>query len=159
MIRRAKAKDLDSISQLWQDMAAYHSEIDPQLFRVAADGARRYAQSLGDRLDDPWACILVADVDGEIAGYALGWIADFTTEMFEPTRSGFLADICVGESWRRRGIGRRLVEEMARWFAENDAPYYEWHVSAGNAAALAFWRSIGGRTSLLRMRADCGGDS
>ena len=159
MIRPANAKDSDAIADLWQAMVDYHNEIDPLLFRAATDGARRYASSVCERLDDPWSRVLVAAVDGAVVGYAFAMIADITTEFYEPTRSGLLLDLCVSAGQRRHGIGTQLVNEMRRWFVECEVDRFEWHVSAENHAALAFWRSIGGRATMLRMRAECGSES
>ena len=155
MIRQAEPKDESAIAELWQVMVDYHRELDPLLFRAAEDGARRYAASVCERLDDPWSRVLVAEVDGAVVGYAYGMIADITTEFYQPTRSGLLLDVCVSASQRRRGIGTELVEAMRHWFVECEVERFEWHVSAGNEAALQFWQSIGGRATILRMRADC----
>ena len=107
----------------------------------------------------PGRGVLVAEVDGAVVGYAYGMIADITTEFYHPTRSGLLLDVCVSASQRRRGVGRALVQAMRLWFAECDVAHFEWHVSAGNEAALKFWQSIGGRATILRMRAPCGSET
>ena len=98
-----------------------------------------------ERLGDPQSRVLVAEADGEIAAYASAMIADITTEMFQPLRCGLLADIYVSELYRRRGLGRALVERLCLWFRDQEVSHFEWHVSARNQAAMAFWEAIGGR--------------
>ena len=78
--------------------------------------------------------------------------------MFIQLKSGFLADIYVKEAYRRQGIGRELVERLVLWLHSQDVTYFEWHVSSKNRAAVQFWQSIGGETTMLRMRATIQGD-
>jgi ribosomal protein S18 acetylase RimI-like enzyme len=46
---------------------------------------------------------LVAEADGVVVGFQL-------TQLHEPTRAGYLSDIAVHLDWRRRGIGKLLIE-------------------------------------------------
>ena len=159
MIRLARADDVDQIGRLWLEMVELHKAFDPLIFHAATDGADLYAQRILQRLSDPFTRVLVAESDAQVVAYALAMIADITTEMFVPLRTGLLADIYVRAEERRHGLGSQLVERMMLWFRSQDVRHFEWHVSANNPAALAFWRSMGGVTTMLRMRADIGGNS
>jgi ribosomal protein S18 acetylase RimI-like enzyme len=158
-IRRALPRDVDRVAALWEKLVAYHHALDSELPAATARGAIYYGRRIIDRIDDPSACVLVA-VDGQaIVGYALGFVVDLLPEMFAQEPSGFLADIYVETAYRRRGIGRALVDQMIAWFAEHDLTYWEWHVAALNDDAVAFWRALGGREVMLRMRAPVNGGS
>lgn len=154
MIRLAQEADADRIGGLWLDMVEYHQAFDAITFRAADNGADLYAQRILQRLSDPWTCILVAEVDGGIVAYAFGLVADITTEMFQPLRSGLLADIYVMPKHRRQGLGKALVAKMSDWFQTQNVVHFEWHVSAQNPVAIQFWKSIGGKATMLRMRAE-----
>lgn len=158
MIRLARKDDADRIGQLWAEMVAYHERFDPLMFRPAEQGAVMYAHSIRDRLADPQARVLVAEVGGEAVGYVCGLIADISTEIFQPLRSGLLTDIYLVDEHRRRGLGTELVERLALWFRAKGVRQFEWHVSAKNDEALAFWAAFGGNATILRMRAEIGGD-
>jgi GNAT superfamily N-acetyltransferase len=153
MIRLAEAADAERIGELWAEMVAYHSALDSETFRPARAGAELYASSIDARLADSDARVLVLELDGEVVGYVNGFIANITTDMFKPLRCGFLADIYLRAPYRRRGFGRQLVERLALWFRAQGVRCFEWHVSARNHEALAFWNAIGGETTMLRMRA------
>lgn len=153
MIRLAEALDAERIGELWAEMVDYHAALDPQTFRPAAGGAELYARGILDRLRDSDARVLVAEMDGAVVGYVNGVIADITTEMFLPLRCGLLADIYLQAAYRRRGLGRQLVERLTLWFRSRRVRHFEWHVSAENHEARAFWQAIGGETTMLRMRA------
>lgn len=156
LIREAREADADSIGQLWLEMAHFHQTLDAQTFQAAADGDIIYARRIRQGLCDPWTHVLVATADGLVVAYALGLLAEMTTEMFQPQRSGFLADIFVSASHRRQGLGSALVARMAAWFRGQKLSHFEWHVSARNPAAIQFWRSLGGEATMLRMRAELG---
>ena len=154
VIRVAVEGDIDAIARLWEALVAYHRELDLDLPPAAFNGARRYARRLIERLHDPLARVLVAEVDGRVVGYVLGVVVDLAPEMFEQEPSGFLADIYVDEAQRGTGVGRALVQTLVAWFKSRGMRYYEWHVATRNDAGLAFWRAMGGRDVMLRMRAD-----
>lgn len=153
MIRLAGHADAERIGELWAEMVAHHAILDPLTFRPTEAGADLYARGIVDRLTDADARVLVSEDEREIVGFANGVIADITSEMFEPLRCGFLADIYVQTDYRRRGFGAKMVERMMIWFRSRGARQFEWHVSARNREALAFWHSFGGETTMLRMRA------
>jgi len=158
MIRLARERDARRIGELWEEMVAYHAQFDPFTFRAAENGAELYERRLLERLDDPLSRVLVAEADGEVAAFASAMIADITTEMFQPLRCGLLADIYVSATYRRRGLGRGLVERLCLWFRDQDVPHFEWHVSARNREALEFWEALGGEPTILRMRANVPGE-
>ena len=158
MIRLARKEDTTRIGELWLAMVEHHQEFDPLMFRASATGAELYSQRVMQRLEDPQTHIIVAEVEEDIVAYSLGMIADITTEMFQPLRCGLLADIYVSSHFRRRGLGRQLVERMMIWFRSQGVRQFEWHVSAGNTVAMEFWHAIGGKTTLHRMRAEIAGD-
>lgn len=157
VIRAAQPRDIDAIAHLWEALVAFHRELDVELPPAAPNGALRYARRLIDHLDDPTARVLVAEVDGVVVGYTLGVVVDLAPEMFEQEASGFLADIFVDARYRRHGLGRALVHALGDWFRERGLRYFEWHAAARNSAGIAFWESMGGRSVMLRMRADLTG--
>ena len=158
MIRLATEDDAEQIGQLWAEMVAYHARFDALTFRPAENGAALYARNFVDRLGDGQTRVLVAERDGQIVGYVSGMVADITTDLFQPLRCGLLADIFVSADYRRQGIGRHLVERLMLWFRAKDVERFEWHVSAMNSGARAFWEAFGAEITILRMRARVRGE-
>jgi GNAT superfamily N-acetyltransferase len=153
IVRAATARDIDAVAALWAELVAYHHALDADLPPATPRGALAYGRRIIDRLDDPSARVLVAELDQRVVGYALGFVVDLVPEMFDQAAGGFLADIFVAESQRRRGVGRALVDSMTTWFSQQGLSYWEWHVAARNPDATAFWHAMGGREVMLRMRA------
>jgi len=91
----------------------------------------------------PAAGALLARVDGEPAGYAIY----FSTFSSFTGRAGlWLDDLYVLPQYRKRGLGRRLIEAVARLAAERGCGRFEWVALDWNERALEFYRSLGART-------------
>lgn len=153
-IRPAAVTDADAIADLWQSLVDFHCALDDDLPGAAHNGAKRYARRLVQRLDDPFTRALVAEQEGRVIGYVLGMVIDLVPDVFDQEPAGFLADIFVHPDFRRAGIGRSLVNAWLDWLRGRQVRYFDWHVAAKNQEALAFWRAIGGRDVMIRMRAD-----
>ena len=154
IIRPITSEDADALGQMWLDLVAYHRRLSTDLPAAARGGQHRYVRRILDRRDDPYTCALAAEIEGQVVGFVLGMVVDLVPDIFEQPPAGFLADIYVEPEVRRQGVGRRLVHALSDWFRKCGIKTFDWHVSSDNLEGLAFWRSIGGRDVMVRMRAD-----
>jgi GNAT superfamily N-acetyltransferase len=58
----------------------------------------------------------------------------------------------VEPRWRRQGIGRAFVREIAIWLNEQGVYRVDLHARSDTPAALAFWRAVGFDLASYRMR-------
>ncbi|HLX72356.1 MAG TPA: GNAT family N-acetyltransferase [Verrucomicrobiae bacterium] len=95
---------------------------------------------------------LLARCDGALAGYAIYF---FTFSSFVGRPGIWLEDLYVRPEFRRRGIGRRLIESVAQIGKERNCGRFEWTALNWNEHALEFYRNLGARKMdewfLLRM--------
>ncbi len=152
LIRVAQAEDCERIGALWSQLVAYHRALDAAMPEATHDGPQRYAARIQGLLNDSHSRTYVAVVDGEIVGYITGMIAKMSLEMFRADVIGYIGDVFVEEANRGRGIGRALVRAMEQFFASCNVFEYEWFVASTNAVGQAFWRSLGAREVVVRMR-------
>ena len=90
--------------------------------------------------DNPAAEVLMATVGGEPVGFAL-FFRSYSTFL---ARSGiYLEDLFVRPAWRGRGVGRRLLAQVARLAVERGCGRLEWAVLDWNEDALRFYRRLG----------------
>ena len=132
-IRPATPDDVPLIRQLIAELADYERLAHAA---VATDADLR-AQLFGER---PAAEVLVGEVDGEPAGFAL-FFHNFST--FLGKRGLYLEDLFVRPAARGVGLGRHLMAALARIAVQRDCGRFEWSVLDWNAPALGFYRSIG----------------
>lgn len=101
-------------------------------------------ESLRDHLfgTRPSCELLIAEADGNCAGYALF----FTTYSTFLTRPGlFLEDLFVETGARGRGLGKALLVELARLAVARGCGRLEWSVLDWNRRAIEFYESLGAR--------------
>ena len=71
----------------------------------------------------------------------------------------YLEDLAVSPGARGKGIGRKLLQHVARVAVERGATRLEWFVTRTNSSAIAFYQSLGARAldQVSVMRLEGGG--
>lgn len=132
-LRAAQRADVALILAFVRELAEYERLADA----VVADEATLAAALFGDRPD---AEVVIADVDGAPAGFAL-FFHSFST--FLGRRGLYLEDLYVRPAFRGHGIGGRLMRHLARLAVERGCGRFEWSVLDWNAPAIGFYRTLG----------------
>lgn len=95
----------------------------------------------------PRFSLLVAEVDGEVAGYAM-YHAAYDSDIAAPAVC--LVDLYVDAPVRRLGVGRALMRALARVTLRAGARTLEWGVHEANVKAIAFYRALGAAGGAVR---------
>jgi GNAT superfamily N-acetyltransferase len=134
-IRPATAADVPLILRLIVELATYEREPDA----VTATEAGLREALFGPQ---PRVFCDIADWGGEPAGMAL-WFYNFST--WQGRHGLYLEDLFVRPEHRGRGIGRALLQRLARRCVEDGLGRLDWQVLDWNAPAIGFYRSLGAR--------------
>lgn len=78
--------------------------------------------------------VLVAELDGRVAGFVVFWVVADEAEIL---------DIATDPDMRRRGVGVALVEAAVQASRDAGAAAMHLDVRAGNEPALALYRRVG----------------
>lgn len=140
-VRAATARDAEVIGDLWVELMSFHAELDPR-FGVPPHGRGHYMHQIQKALRDANFRVLVAVDDRRVIGYVLGYIGE-NPPIFRQTYFGFIADLCVTTSCRRRGAGEQLVAEICAWFRHRGLDCVQMNVAHHNPQSQAFWRKVG----------------
>ena len=132
-IRPATIDDVPLIRALIGELAEYERLADAAV--ATDDDLRR--QLFGAA---PAAEVLIGEVDGEPAGFAL-FFHNFST--FLGKRGLYLEDLFVRPAARGVGLGKHLMAALARIAVQRDCGRFEWSVLDWNAPAIGFYRRIG----------------
>ncbi len=79
-------------------------------------------------------CLYVACADGKVVGFAVGRVV---------AGEGEIESIAVGETMRRRGVGRLLLDAVVGWCRGGGAAMVELEVRAGGEAARRLYGNFG----------------
>jgi ribosomal protein S18 acetylase RimI-like enzyme len=140
-IRTARSQDAVEIARIhveaWRDAYAallppeYLARLDPRI------EAARWNRASVSRLENT----LVADCDGEVAGYAI--IGPARGQQVQP--AGEIYALYVETDWREQGIGRALVDAAFDRFRKQHLSKAVIWCLEGNFAARGFYQRCGGR--------------
>ncbi|MEK0084816.1 N-acetyltransferase family protein [Benzoatithermus flavus] len=142
VVRRAVEADAPLIAQMIDELNRHQGE---ETGHVTAEAVRR--DGFGAR---PEFGVLIAELDGKPAGYAL-FHPTWSTEVGE--RGFYLYDLYVRDSARGHGVGRALMRALARAAKEEGRTFLWWNSKAWNEEARAFYRTLGGIEEEVRAHA------
>jgi ribosomal protein S18 acetylase RimI-like enzyme len=141
VIRQAGLGDMEAVGRLWEEMMEYHAPLDRRL--KVFPGKREYvARAIEYWLGEDASCLLVAEEDGTVLGFALGGQVDSSFGL-KPAVYGHIAHMCVTAERRRHGIGRQLFARLRDWFQEKDLSSIHIYVSHFSPVSQQFWRVLG----------------
>ena len=132
-VRAATRADVPLILTFVRELAAF----EKLAHEVVATEEGLVATLFGPR---PGADVLIAEVDGVAAGFAL-FFPNYSTFLGRP--GIYLEDLFVRPEFRRNGAGRVLLSHLARLAVDRGCGRLEWAVLDWNAAAIGFYERLG----------------
>lgn len=133
VLRPATRADIPLILELIHALAEYEREPDA----VEATEDLLEEQLFGEH---PGAEVIIAEVDGQGAGFAL-FFHNFST--WRGRRGLYLEDLFVRPEFRGLGLGRALMIRLAKLAVQRGCGRFEWSVLDWNTPAIDFYRSLG----------------
>jgi len=135
VIRNATALDAPLLAAMIRELAEFEHELD-QVDITAEDLVRDGFRA------SPCFQALLAEWDGQTAAYALYF---FTYSTWAGRPGLFVEDLFVRANFRRKGIGRALLQHMAAIAREQNCYGMRWEVLNWNTPAIDFYRSLGAK--------------
>ncbi|WP_282611167.1 GNAT family N-acetyltransferase [Pelagibius sp. Alg239-R121] len=132
-VREATPDDIPLIAELILDLAEYEKLAD--LISYNHEDIRRALFS-----DSPDAEVRIGEVDGKPEGFAL-FFHNYST--FLGRRGLYLEDLFVRPEARGKGLGKRLLVELAKTAKARDCARMEWFVLDWNVPSIEFYKSLG----------------
>jgi GNAT superfamily N-acetyltransferase len=132
-IRRVVPSDVGRVVALTHALADYEK---------APDECHLTDEQLHTALFGPAPALFghVAEVDGEVVGFAL-WFLSFST--WRGVHGLYLEDLFVRPEHRGSGLGRALLAALARECVDHGYERFEWSVLNWNTPSIEFYRSVG----------------
>ena len=133
-IRPAAAGDAAQIVAFVRALAAYE-KLEHEVKATEADVARDLFGPAPKVFCD------IAEWDGQPIGFAL-WFYTYST--FQGRHGIWLEDLYVDPAMRGKGIGKSLLQHLARRCVTEGLGRFEWWVLDWNEPSIAFYKAQGG---------------
>ena len=132
-LRAAELRDVQAITGLIRELADFEQlshlvQVTPEKLRPHLFGEKPVAEAL------------VAEVDGDVVGFAL-FFTNFSTFLAQPGL--YLEDLFVRPTQRGLGIGEALLRKLAELAVDRGCGRFEWSVLDWNANAIRFYERMG----------------
>lgn len=149
-IRKAKAKDLDALQDMFKALIKHESRVDPliKLNRSSLSKAKGYYRKA---LRKSNSIILIAENENVPVGFIYGWI-ERTPDIFKLKKRGYICDAFVKKNFRERGIGTVLTKEILRFFKSKKVSWVKLTVYSKNINSVNVWRSLGFKDNMIEMK-------
>ncbi len=156
VIRKATRADGEALGRLGALLMDVHYSFDQRRFMSpGGDAAPGYRRFLISQLKDADAVILVAEIDGVVAGYCYAGIEPLSWKELRD-EAGFVHDLALDPAARRRGAGRALLQAAIEWFRDRKVARVMLWTSTANAAARQLFEQAGFRPTMTEMTLELG---
>jgi ribosomal protein S18 acetylase RimI-like enzyme len=119
------------------------------LFSIEADfcfDKRRHQKGLALLIENPMACLLVAEIGGEVIGMCSGQI---TISTAEGGPALLVEDVVVRSDRQGQHVGKRLLCALENWADDHGISRLQLLADRGNDKALGFYKKFGWQTTSL----------
>lgn len=141
-IQRAKISDIGKISDLLSQVLTIHHTIRPDIFKPNA--VKYLPNELESIIKDDSKPIFVAEIDGEIKGYAFCIIQKHENDnILTDVKTLYIDDLCVDENSRGEHVGKSLYEYVVNYAKTIGCYNVTLNVWEGNDSAKGFYESLG----------------
>ena len=141
IVRRAASSDVEKIVGLRLLLQQHCEKSNPSVWRITKEGERLLKQKVEIELADDDIRILLAELKGQVIGFVQGQITRRSDYL--PKIVGSISVIYVSKEFRRKGVGKRLMNEICEFFNSEKVEHLTLRYVVGNKEAEQFWRKLG----------------
>ena len=149
-IRACRQDDLPAVARLAAKLVHQHHAFDAARFFLPERVEEGYAWWFGRELARAEVVLLVAELDGRLAGYVYARLEERDWNALLDA-CGALHDVWVEPEARRAGVASALVGAALGALAEKGAPRVVLHTAAKNEGAQRFFEKLGFRQTMIEM--------
>ena len=133
MIRPATVSDAPVILELIKELAEYEKAPNEVVATTKDIESTIFAT-------DPKVFCDLVEIDNQVVGMAI-WFLNYST--WQGKHGIYLEDLYIKPEYRGRGLGKALLQHLARLCNERGYGRFQWWVLDWNSPAIEFYHSIG----------------
>lgn len=147
LIRKATIEDLPVLLQFEQGIISAERPFDSTL----KPGAINY-YDLKAFIASADVQVLVAEIDGEIAGSGYARIKKNPDTYYDFEKYAYLGFMYVLPAHRGKGVNQAIIEELKKWVAEQGLVEIRLEVYNDNTGAIKAYEKVGFEKRMIEMR-------
>ncbi|ARI77847.1 GNAT family N-acetyltransferase [Halobacillus mangrovi] len=149
-IRTAEQNDYESLLPLFRQVHEFHVFERPDLYKENSTPVEQ--EFFESQLIDSKQHIFVATLGNDIVGVIVTKEEETIENSFLKLRKVlFINSLCVAETYRKKGIGKKLTRYVFDFGRNLRVDSIELGVSEKNTSAIEFYRSLGMTTKSRKM--------
>ena len=138
-----ESKHLDRLRECVVELQESERLLDPRM-PAGADIVDKYIPKMLERCIQSAGKILIAEIDGEVAGFATILTRVSSAELEDgDVEYGLVSDLMVAKTYRRQGLGRKLLEAAELDARAKDVQSLTIGVLTGNKPAYKHYSLMG----------------
>lgn len=140
IIRTATENDLEAIHTLILEFVAFQKSADKVSITIA--------QMKKDK--GLFQCLVAETDDNRIIGFASHFFCYYSWT----GRALYIDDLYVTQSYRKRGIGKALLDAIVQKAKDNNCYKVRWQTSNWNSNAITFYKNYGAEIDQVEINCD-----
>lgn len=149
-VRAMTKADLERVGVLAGGLVRLHHAWDPRRFFLEEGVEDGYRWWFSKQLGREGVVLLVAELDGVVAGYVYGSLEERDWNLLLDAH-GAIHDVFVDEAFRRRGVARTLMEAAIAALEGQGATQIVLSTSTKNTEAQALFKTLGFRDTMIEL--------
>ncbi len=146
--RRARMSDLPHLIKLQEATADYHYQLNPEMWKNGKELAKSIRKFLPKEIQDKKSQYLVAVSNGQIVGFATGYIKNSPALR---NSYGHIGTVFVLPEHRKKNIGKLFIKELYEWMKKKGCHSMELNVELKNSLGMKAWKKLGFMATTQRM--------
>lgn len=134
--------DYEPSLKLFNELLDYESKLD-QLRNGNIKTTQRYFDETLTGNKSEKRKIFVAQLENKIVGLISVAIEHSSSGIFKFKKYGYIRDMVVSENYRRRNVGKQLIQKAYEYFAKIGLKYVRVEAIYSNNPAVGFYKSEG----------------
>jgi len=151
LIRRYQAQDAPHVEQCFVELQAFEQQLEPN--RVEGQAiATTYRHHLLNRCAQTEGAIFVAEDSATVIGFVAVFAHVDSESLIEAmTDHAYISDLVVLPAYRRRGVGRALLQAAETYARNHGATVLKVDVLVANTDAYNLYREFGFHDHEMRL--------
>jgi ribosomal protein S18 acetylase RimI-like enzyme len=150
IVRKAKLKDAREVSYLTFLLMKHHARLD-KYWEMKKNARQMAVKFIKKSIKSRTSTVFVAEDNGRIVGYVLGDLYKRPPN-FKMGKVGHLYDAYVLPAYRKRGMAKKLVAELFKWFKSKGMTYVSLETDIRNKVGLAAWKRLKFKEFMVNMK-------